>query len=120
MGKRKRALLSILSEDDASFCGPLYCPRCGGRQVHPISVTVNPAGCASGQVEVKSDGIHLDKTARRIGISVRIVVTFGCDSGHVWAVDFVYARGETNAGLLYPSQPKPGEYEIIGAEETKG
>lgn len=86
--------------------------------MHPVSVTVNPAGCASGQVEIKADGIHLDKTEPRIGISVRVVVTFGCESGHVWAVDFVYAKGETYAGLSHPPQPKPGEYEIIGSEKV--
>lgn len=117
MSRRKRSLLSILAEDDGPFCGPLYCPRCGAKRVHPISVSVNPAGEYAGKATIKASGLHLDRTARPLGISTRIVLTFGCEPGHVWAVDFTYARGETDAGLLHPSDPKPGDYRVLTPHE---
>ena len=118
MRRRKRALLSILMMDDGPIDGPLYCPCCGGSNVHPISVTMNPPGDMKGELTVKADGLHIDKRKKRFGIGVKIIITFGCKGGHVWAIDFGYCRGQTLAGLLHPSEPVVGEYEILGRPDS--
>ena len=119
MVKRRRALLSVIVEDDGPFWGTLLCPRCKGKRVHPISVSVNPAGDAIATVTIKADGIHIDKTTKRMGNSTGIRLTFGCSNGHTFAVSFDYMPSvlETSAGHLHPSEPKVGEYEILGRQK---
>lgn len=116
MTKRRRALVTVVVEEDGPFEGTLICPRCKGKHVHPISVTVNPAGEATGAVAVKADGIHLDQTKLRMGNTTRIRLVFGCASGHNFELSFDYIPNvlETWGGILHPDEPKPGEYEILG------
>jgi hypothetical protein len=116
MRKRKRALLSILVEDDGPFDGPIYCPRCKGHGCRPVSVRVMPGGDVGGTVTIRADGISVDKTKKRLGVEARIAVTFDCPKGHVWELEFLYCRGETLGGLSCPSMPKHGELPVIGRD----
>jgi hypothetical protein len=111
-----RPLLMIDVEPDSSIDGPVKCVRCKSRRVHPISVAINPAGENQGEVTADADGLHIDRTVKRLGIATQITLTFGCANGHVFSVKFVYRRGETIAGILYPSQPQPGKYRILGRD----
>jgi hypothetical protein len=103
-------------EEGGPIDGPMRCPRCKSTWVHPISVSVNPPGEHAGEVKIDAQGLHIDTTVKRLGIATQITLTFGCESGHTFAIKLVYRRGETWAGILHPPEPKVGHYRILGRE----
>lgn len=75
---------------------PVECPVCGGTEVHPAGVVVNPAGQGfSGDVKVFQNGVHIDQTAKPEGRGVLVMFGFGCDNGHQFALTWHLEGGET-------------------------
>jgi hypothetical protein len=119
MGKSKHLdypLLVIDLEDDGPISGPLRCPKCKSTWVHPISVRINPPGEHPGEVKIDADGLHIDTTKKREGIATKMILTFGCEGGHVFGIELLYCRGRTLGAALSPPEPKVGHYKILGRE----
>jgi hypothetical protein len=93
--------------DTPAFCfSPRFfdiamsCPVCGCQNVHPVKVLVNPAGNASGLVEISIDGLSWDKTIRPDGRGVRIELSFACEAGHAFTLEFHFHKGGTYTAFI--------------------
>ena len=73
----------------------LACPHCGEVNIHPTSVRCNPAGELHGQVRIEEPGVLWNGNAEPDGRGVRMELMFWCESGHAFAVEFHFQKGNT-------------------------
>jgi hypothetical protein len=99
-------MLELVFSDEA-WTNLVRCPKCGQEFVHPVAVRVNPAGAYPGSVEVRHDGLHLDRASAAEGRGVRISVCFRCESGHGFSMELLFHKGTTYTQLALQTAPWP-------------
>jgi len=73
----------------------LLCPACHDPYVHPVGVTVLPAGKTPGSMTITAKGLQLDPTVPPAGRGVVITLSFECEQGHAFAYELSFHKGWT-------------------------
>ena len=73
---------------------PVLCPKCNGEYLHPLSVTIDPAGYTGKAVEISCKGVQ-EKKSDNERRGVEIITTFWCEEDHGFMRIETFHKGQT-------------------------